>query len=471
MTGYFYRAAQFSKRENSTLRPTTTDPTKYTTITFVLKEPTNFDAPVLLLQGGEFQFVYVYIVDWDAYYFIRSKQQVTKDLQQFQLEIDPLATYRSAINSTVGAIEYASTAANTHMVDPRLPVKATKTIKTESGTPGKFSLTGCYIMTVVNDQSATGATTQYCLDAAGFRAVATAMFTNASLVQELSEYFGSAWNAIVNCFWVPFDSGEVPGTTANVYLGKYDTGVSAKKLTDPPVKSSSVTINIPWYYNDFRKSAPYTTIAAWIPGYGYIDINSNDVYILTSLKFEFMLDFSTGDVSVQIVHPVTGGVIYQNMTYNVAAQVMLSNYTLGVSGILSNVGGFLGSAVSTAASAVTQNVGGTIGSAFGMLTNGASAIMAANTRSVSSKGSFTGKALIWEGIDVIINTFSVDTEDPQDATYVALHGRPCGKCAPMSSYFGGYIKCSEASVALENHMTSQSQDIINKFLNEGFYYE
>lgn len=470
MTGYFYTAYYFMKRRNSTKQPDTADPTKYDSITFVLKNPTSLDNPVILLEGGSFDYVYVYIVEWKTFYYIEQKTMVTNSLMEFALDIDALASYRSAVMNAYGFIEYKYNGYDTMMNDPRLAVYADKYYDKDSGTPGKFSLTGCYILTCVNNQSNTGMSAQYCLSAANFRALATVMFNNTSLIQELKEYCGTVWDSILSCFWVPFTDSEVPGTSTTVFLGKTDTNIPAKLLTDPTVKQDSVVVPISWHYSDFRKSSPYTSIAAWIPGYGYIDINPNDVISCSSLKFEFMLDFSTGDVSCQVVDPVLG-TIFQNVSYNVASQISISNYTLNIGGIASNVGGFLGSAASTMASAVSQNWTSVASGALSMVGAGGSAILEANRRAVSSKGSFTGRALIWEGIDVVVTVFSQKTEDPNNATYISVHGRPFGKAGYIGMGSGGYVKCIEASVEISGNMTATSQAEINDYINSGIYAE
>lgn len=468
ITVRFYK--NFYKRINETLVPNNSN--TYDQYNCVLKEPTSYDNPSLILTrtgGVVVPYTYAYIVEFGMYYFVDDTISLTAGTWQFNLVVDPLASFKAMIGTTTAFIEYASTGYDTNIIDSRLTVYADRYYDTDSGTPGKFNLTGCYILTCVNNQSNTGMSAQYCLSAANFRALATVMFNNTSLIQELKEYCGAVWDSILSCIWVPFADSEVPGTSTTVFLGKTDTNIPATLLTDPPVKQDSVVVPISWHYSDFRRSSPYTSISAWIPGYGYIDINPNDVIGSSSLKFEFMLDFSTGDVSCQIVDPVLG-TIYQNVSYNVASQISISNYTLNIGGITSNVGGFLGSAANTMVSAATQNWIGAAGGALSMVGAGGSAILEANRRSVSSKGSFTGRAIIWEGIDVIITVFSQKTEDPDDASYIAVQGRPFGKTAQINN-LSGFIKCNNAHIrTTADRMSYDSLSAIDSYLNSGFYY-
>lgn len=115
-----------------------------------------------------------------------------------------------------------------------------------------------------------------------------------------------------------------------------------------------------------------------------------------------------------------------------------------------------------------MSLGGVVSGAFATLASGFNAIMAANKREVSVKGGIGGRAIIQEGIDVKLFAFSLDTEDPDAAAYIARWGRPVGRTESISSH-SGYVECVNASADITG--TALEKDRVNQYLNTGFYYE
>lgn len=457
----------FSKRKDSTKQPTSG-----TDVTVVLKDDCSRFNPTLKLKGVPITADYFYISEWERYYFVNNAVYLNNDIIEFTLEVDVLASFKTDIGNTVAPISFSSSGYDTLKIDHRLPVKTTKTITASTGTaPGNFDLTGCFILTVINSESNSGMTCQYAVDAANMQTLAQAVFTNAGLKTELKEYLTAPFDAIISCKWMPLSRTSAPGGLSDdpIKLGSGAVATSAvgRKLSSPCIKKVSVTESIPWTYSDFRRAAPYTTLDAWIPGYGFISLNASDLTGLTSLKFEFCIDWGSGDVCCNIMDPVNG-YIFQSVSYNIAVSVPIANITLDVGNIISSTNGFLSSGAQTAMSIGAANVAGGIAGAFSMISNGASAILSANKREYSSKGGIGGRATIWESIDVTIYCFSVDTEDPNNANYIARIGRPVGVVGTISSY-SGYIECEKASCSCAG--TATEKDRINSYLNTGFYYE
>lgn len=91
-----------------------------------------------------------------------------------------------------------------------------------------------------------------------------------------------------------------------------------------------------------------------------------------------------------------------------------------------------------------------------------------NSRSYSMKGSINGRAFLPWNLNFTLVEYTMDTEDPDDANYIAKHGRPVGKTEAISSH-SGYVQCDNASVDLQGF--EGERDTINNYLNTGFYYE
>ena len=457
----------FSKRKNSTKIPTATG----TVVAVTLKEDTPIDNPSIVLTGNAINIDYCYISDFGKYYFVGQPIFLTNGLTQYDLEEDCLATHKTDIGSTVAQIGFASSGYDTMKVDSRLPVKVTKTVTKATGLgAGLFNAQGCYILGVSNVTSNMSMVCYYAIDQANLQTLMQEILTNTSLKAAVETYCSDVWDAIVSCTWVPFSRTEMPGSISDVNVvvaNEILTTVNARSLNNPAVRTASDNVTIPWTYSDFRRIAPFTTISAWIPGYGYIDINSADLAGITALKFNFTADCSTGDVVCQITNN-DGSIIYQSISYNMGVSIPLSNFTMDVGGVIQNTSGFLSNATNTALSVGSLNIAGAISGAFSMLSSGASAVLAANKREVSVKGTQGGRAIIALGTDVHVLCFSVDTEDPDNANYIARWGRPVGRTEAISSH-SGYVECIGASVSIAGD--NSEREIINNYLNTGFYYE
>ena len=463
------RMYKFSKRDNSTKQPSASD--SYVVKDIILKDDTDIHTPSIELHTTDATYTYVYIPDWDKYYFVSDVTYINNSEVIYNLEEDSLATKKADIGNTVAHIAYSSTGWDKWKIDNRIAVKATKTYASSSDTPGGFDSTGSFILTVVNDQSKSGMTCQYIITPSALRAIATEIFNNSGLVTELKEYLASAFDSIVSCKWIPFSASEAPGSLEQVKLGKTAVNANGYLLQYPCVKNYNATVSVPWQHTDFRRCSPYTSLSMWLPGFGYTDINANDIINLSSIKCDFRVDWGCGDVCCNIVDAVSG-TLFQSISYNVAVDVPVSNYTIDIAGVISGISNVTGSGVGLGTSVPmavqSGNIGSLVGGFSNLLGSGAQAILSANKREVSVKGSVGGRAIISEGIAVKLYAFTQDTEDPDNTNYIAKWGRPVGETHAISNH-SGYVQCDNASIAMDGDSYERAK--INAYLNSGFYYE
>lgn len=454
----------FSKRKNSTKQPGV----GYTEIDVYWKEDTSIDNPSIVLTGNAINIDYAYIPDWSKYYFVGAPIILTDGSTQYDLEEDTLATHKTEVGSAVAQIAYSSTGYDIWKVDSRLAAKVTKTITKSSGTPGSLDATGAYILGVSNVDSGTSVVCYYAMTQAELQSFMSEVATDATLKTAVENYCADLWDAIISCNWIPVSISEIPGTSSvSVKIANKTMSTTGKKISNPPLRASNATLSIPWTYNDFRRNPPYSSLAAWIPGYGYITINAGDVTSFTSLKFEFMVDCMTGDICVNIQDSVSDYVI-QSVSYNAGVSIPLSRYTMDVGGFISATTNLAGSATDTVIAGGLMNPAGVVSGAISTISAGGALAIAANTRDISVKGGLGGRAIIGEGIDVELYVFSVDTEDPDDANYIARWGRPVGVTHAISNH-SGYVQCDNASIDIAGD--NSERDTINSYLNSGFYYE
>ena len=68
----------------------------------------------------------------------------------------------------------------------------------------------------------------------------------------------------------------------------------------------------------------------------------------------------------------------------------------------------------------------------------------------------------------VLTLTCIDTEDPDDANYIARFGRPVALTHAINNH-SGYVQCENASVDIAGD--NYERDSINAYLNSGFYYE
>lgn len=456
----------FSKRKNSTKQATSG-----TEVSVKLKEDCSIINPIFESATMPANVNYIYVADWNRYYFVTNVVYVSLTTKEFSCEVDVLASFKSSIGSCAAQIAYSSTGYDVMKVDTRLACKATKTITAATpDSPASWDVLGCYIISVSNIESNVSMVCHYAMDQANMQTLMQDFLSNTSLKSAVHEYCTDVWDALISCKWIPIGLAEVPhsGTgPVNVVVANEISSAKGYKLSDPPVRAGSATLSIPWTYSDFRRTKPFTSLAAWIPGYGYTELNASDMTKDTSLKFMFKVDCITGDCSCTIIDAVDSN-IYQALSYNVGVAVPLSNFTMDAQGVINATTGMLSDAASTAIAGGAFSLGGVVSGAFATLASGFNAVMAANKREVSVKGGIGGRAIIQEGIDVELFAFSIDTEDPDAADYIARWGRPVGVTHAISNH-SGYVECVEASVDMQG--TPLEKDRVNQYLNTGFYYE
>ena len=285
VTATFTRTA---KRRNSTLRPS-----GGSSFACLLKEPCDVYRPT-------FQLAYSGLPNWNYatfngnYYWVTNVTSVHNDFIEVSCELDPLATYRTEILASTQFIQYAATGYNIDLADPRLAYsdKPTRVDRAGYAFHDKFSTSGTYIMSAVGlgSGAATWALTpnqlnQLCNSLNNFVIGAIPDSSGATsdivaAVKQLCETvcqigrnvvgYGNALDNIRSCVWVPFANINT-GPSGNIYLGQYNTGVSANQVvrarTDVFIQNVSFTID-----GDWRDYAPFKIFRLYLPFVGIVTL-------------------------------------------------------------------------------------------------------------------------------------------------------------------------------------------------------
>lgn len=464
----------FSKRKNSTKVPTSG-----TDVTIVLKDDCSIINPVIRAETIPANANYMYISEWGRYYFVTNVTYITNKIKEFSLEVDVLASYKSAIGSTVAHIAYSSTGYDTDIIDSRLPVKVTKTIVKHEYTPSIFDGTGCYILTVANTVGGVnGFCTSYVCTKATIQSCAAYLMSldiDARLIKSIYNPF----DAIISCIWLPLNAGTIQSSycTAAEHIrfgdlvcdgaGGRPTIVSYPLATPYYTEIGLVPAFTP-VYSDFRKVAPYTTYSLYIPFYGLMDLNASDVQnVVDSLNICYSIDIATGDMSVGIAALGIPGWC-QTLTCNIGVNCPIAQTSTNTTGTLTSIGGTAGGIAGAVVSGISGNVPGAVIGSMGALFSAANTALSYCQRGMSIRGGVNGRSMIPLGSEFVLMEFAQDTEDPDDASYIARWGRPVALTHAISNH-SGYVQCDNASVSISG--TALEKDRVNSYLNGGFFYE
>lgn len=459
----------YSKRKNSTTKPSSTG----TDVTVKLKDDCSIINPIIESATMPVTANYVYISDFGRYYFVTNVVYVTKTIKNFQLEVDVLATYKTAIGNTVARIAFSSTGYDTDIVDPRIVIKTTK-LKNENSAATELDNTGCYVLTVYNNGNTTsnGLATSYVLDAANMIALKQFLGDDTVYAALKSYFVGEPLDSVFGCIWVPFDIALTPGAAvSNIHIGNDDSTshgyvINAYEMAGTGVlQGTEITLAIPYRYNDFRDIAPYSTAQLYLPGAGKVDLNLGDWLDTVNIKITYTMEYGTGDLTYYLKD--FGGNLIQTVSCNVASLCPLGQITNNGAGIISSTGGAAAGLGAVAFGALTGNTVATAGAAMGLLASAASFAASANTHGASLKGNSGGRTST-EITDVIITVFDADTEDVTNANYIAKKGRPVAATHAINTH-SGFVQCDDASVDIIG--TAIEKDRVNQYLNAGFFYE
>ena len=468
----------FTKRKNSTKIPTGTG----TEVDVYLKENTSIDNPTVILKGNAINIDYAYIQTFGKYYFVGSPVILTNGTTQYDLEEDVLATHKTDIGSTNAHIAYSSTGYDVTIPDPRIAAMSTQTKYTNVAASG-FDSTGCYIIGVLNDQTSgkVGAISYYICDQTALEKIAAHLVT-VDFKNEIAQIFTGDWLQLIpSLIWVPLSLADarntfgtgvlIPGHALTIGSGDAQwqhmtfTDVTVYDVTTPSAQISNVSLSIPYKWQDFRDCQPYTSASLYLVGLGETDININEFYDSVNVSIVTNFDIITGDVIYRVYDD--NGVVLKTVMFNGGVQVALAHITSNAAGSIAAIGGTVSGIAGAGISIATGNVPGVIGAGVGILASASSGLLNANQRSTSIKGTNMGRSA-FALTNFVLTLTCIDTEDPDDADYIARFGRPVALTHAISNH-SGYVQCENASVDIAGD--NYERDSINAYLNSGFYYE
>lgn len=457
------RCWKFSKRENSTKIPASSP----TVFNVVLKAPCSMDTPVFLINAESFDFNFCQYAGNGHYYWITDITSERNDLWSVACAVDVLATFKDEIQATTAWVQYSSQSYNLNIVDKRLPTPlGVTTFFTEPATP-TFDEDGFYVLCAagVGYSGNTGGFTQmYGMSASRLISLAERFFTLDDFITDIRDYFRSPYDSVVEVYWVPFVMSKYGGGDDTIYLGNYNMGINGEAIVQRNSRDV-VTMTITHPYGDFR-DAFCCSYTLYLPFYGYIDINAQDLYGFTTMTVEIVTDLYDGGVVYKIYASNESGNQVSVGTYgvNVKGSIPVGQGT-GLGNFTSIAGFITGNTLPILALGTTL-VERTV-RALGGFGSFSSITEDLYTTQPKASGSFSGTAMAKLKLNVeLAITYRNTTESPTAQN--AIRGNACGKTLSLGS-LSGYVQTAGASVSIDGELDHARR--INAYLDGGVYLE
>lgn len=460
----------FSKKTNSTKQPTGT---AALSASCLLKDATSIITPVFQIRTSDpTTYNYCYCRAFHRYYFI-SDITWNKGYWEIRCKCDVLATYKTTIGATWGYIVRAANRSDGEIVDNLYPTTAYTTVSAVS--PSNISTftgainfqSGYYVIGLQgNDSTSENGVIYYQLTPRKFVQLITNFYANnsntswwGSLAQGVINSIAHLDDYICSCRWypVPFivdtnqpNPDRPPGPGYEIYLGNWDTGVKAPRVTSDPTYSVYYD-DIPKHpqvsYGNYTKIYPFTHYELVDPLVGTITLNpivmKNDTQVTCDLKF----DHTSG----QIRYQVYGNNIHYPFytTYlNGAVNINLSGMEVNVGGIAAGIGQTIANIAKDGWVGITKGIANTVD----------------NIAPQPGHNQISGGLAAMTNYAPFIRCCFKQIVD-RDTTNKGLPYCKWNKPEAIN----GYMEIDNPHVEVAG--TAQEIDRINGYLNSGFYYD
>ena len=448
-----------AKKINSTRRPPVA--ALVATVDANIKDNCSITNPVLLLDYGYNDFNYVYIAGFGGRYYFVDDIVLNHGLIEVYCSIDVLATYKTEIGSTSMYITRASNAYDGDIIDNNYPGKNNIQVTDTSIDITELNFTGFengyYVLGVQgNTPVSTNAVIYFQLTPSQFSNVLKNFYANTgsswwgNMASGVKNALNKIDDFIVSCRWFPFqwvDPTDPNQLYQNVFLGMYDTGISAPVLSTNR-SALAVAVTLPTHSQaaargNWLKKAPYTRYDIIDPLFGRISLNPEDI-TGTGITIQIKPDYTTGVCQYSVLSGTS--VIYY--TYEkLGIDISLNGASIDVLGAIGNVGGAV----------VKAAVGDWIGAASNI---GNAAVN--SFENPGNKGPAGGYASLMG--NRIVRAYFMLMADEDNAN----SGRPYCKMATPAT-LTGFIRAENPHVVTLG--TDTETNMINSMIEAGIYYE
>jgi hypothetical protein len=174
------------------------------------------------------------------------------------------------------------------------------------------------------------------------------------------------------------------------------------------------------------------------------------------------LDVLTGDVIYYFSHGFNSAIIFATYSGNLASKIPVSGASVDSIGAVQGIAAMVAGGISIASGNVKE-----AGAAF---FNGA--VKTFNSLSIHSQtnGAVSSAASsgFVDALEIQLQAFMQIPAETNLTAWKTAHGMPYFQVSTVSS-LSGYVQCHDASVDIPGD--GSEQDVVNGYMNSGFYYE
>lgn len=468
----------FSKRENSTKVPASNAGTAFDCI---LKESTSIINPTIKLQASDLSgYNYAYIASFNRYYFISDIISEHNNIWSVSLNIDALASWKSAIGSSSQYILRSSSAYDGDIVDNLYPMKGnTDLIIGDYTATAPFVIAdNSYIIGLINNNSSNkfGAVQYYSLNSTQIGSLMNYLLSvpseSSGIGQDILNFVAplsdpDIQRAFINSITKPqeyiVESYMLPYTPT---IGASGVSLKAGFYTIPSTSGSVLSPNASEFFiaqgtlslpdhpqkddrGPYLNLSPYMKYWLYLGPFGTYPLDSLTVYSAREVTYSIDGDM-LGNIHCKLF---VDGKQIDVLHANVKCNFPVGQTSLDVGAAFSSGVGVSAAALQTVAgdpTGIVSGVSGIISSANAMLPT---------IRSGGSQGSFVN---VFDKFYSYAEAHYVVDDDNAD------RGRPLCQTKTISS-IPGYILVSDADISIPG--TREENEKIKNYLNNGFFYE
>lgn len=443
----------FNKRKNSTKRPSDGESRNV-----VLLDDVSLYSPVFESQYWDYNDNYC---KWAGrYYYVTNIVTKRQNLFEVHCEIDPLATWKDDILATTAFVTFSTSSFDIGIPDYRLSSDPI-TITNSSAVEVFPKLSEAYVVTYVGTNSCPSVGIgDFWLDGLQKHIMSDKFIqstrdwylsfckgtgTDKAEANVISQLVGNNANCITSCTYMP----KFYGTKAHTIILAGNFNTYAQGTLAEHDYSETYKIKIPWAFptGDFRNRAQFTSLAVYLPGYGFIALNADNYQGQSTIPVQATLDSFTGEITYLVDGKAKG-------TCTTGYPVQIGTSQKGnVVGAITGIG-------QAVASGYSGNAIGAISGAYNTIRS----IMGVDPSSVGSMGGSTAFNC-YRNILVLVMAHNTNV-DP--ASVGATIGRPLNAVINIGS-LSGYVQT--ADVEVPTTAPDEYKTVINDSLNGGMYIE
>lgn len=360
---------QFSKKENSTKRPSDSDATMVdceTNNDFDLLNPVF----VFSFRGGSSnptQYNYCYVDTFKRYYWITG-WTFSNGQWIASCSVDALASWKTEIGRQSAYVLRSAAAFDGDIQDTLYPAKMDIMLNV-SMAKSPFDPQGVYIVGTIAD----GGITNYTI-------LTPEEFTNFSKAAFSDTFYqgvaaGVDWMAkaafdpmqyLRSVLYLPFPAGG-GGRASAVKLGWWDTGIVGLFTRTGDAHIAHFTLDVPKHpqageRGAYLNCAPYASYILDCRPWGRISLDPEDLKGVSSVTFDISVDHITGEGVLTTTIDRGRRVL---AVAQVGHQVQLSQVSHDIGGAILSIAGGVGSAITGNAMGVAQGIGNAVNSVMG----------------------------------------------------------------------------------------------------------